>query len=509
MTFDRTSRPISLSEFSLPTDNNRAIVVGGGLAGLTTATKLVELGIPTLLLEMSHSLGGKAGTRVVDGIAEDHGFHVFPSWYTNTWAIIDAAGARTNFAPNHIYYQLRLGEFPRFRKLRAFSVRTALANLFYGAASPPTMYLALFLMLDTALRFSDPDLLAGQSIGDFLRSRFYMAPRLDEEVSDMLQAAHAITGDDAEASVLAGIAGPMIAAPHPMAFSPVSDLGSALIDPLTARLVRLGGVVSTQSKVSDLIFSQGSIRGVACKVGDEQRNLYAPIVVLTIPPIALRDLLSIKTTLERSVPTLARASHLPQRQLASLHLSVAPPMGSLPNEHIRLVKSRYSITMLDVSDRGASASNSQRLNLVLGNYTELSGLDVATTIQRVLSELLRFGLRTDGLDVHDVLLQPHKSAQLFTPLVGTWDVRPTARTEVSGLYIAGDYCRTWVVLPTMEAAVVSGMQTAEAIRADVGLLGSVAPSKPPTIRRGISTAMWLPSAAIASIAGQSLRLLQR
>ena len=55
----------------------RAIVIGGGVAGLATAALLAEGGLQVDLHEARNELGGRAGTWEQDGFRFDTG----PSWY--------------------------------------------------------------------------------------------------------------------------------------------------------------------------------------------------------------------------------------------------------------------------------------------------------------------------------------------------------------------------------------------------------------------------------------------
>ncbi|MGY1778501.1 NAD(P)/FAD-dependent oxidoreductase [Geodermatophilus sp. SYSU D00804] len=57
------------------------VVVGAGLAGLSTATRLAAAGIDVHLLEASASAGGRLATERVDGFVVDRGFQVFNTGY--------------------------------------------------------------------------------------------------------------------------------------------------------------------------------------------------------------------------------------------------------------------------------------------------------------------------------------------------------------------------------------------------------------------------------------------
>ena len=67
----------------------QAIIVGGGLAGLTCARHLHRADVPFLLLEASDRVGGRVRTDTVDGFQLDRGFQVLLSAYPETQRELD------------------------------------------------------------------------------------------------------------------------------------------------------------------------------------------------------------------------------------------------------------------------------------------------------------------------------------------------------------------------------------------------------------------------------------
>ena len=62
----------------------RALVMGGGLAGLSAAVHLVDNGFEVTLLEAEKELGGRAMSWVdSDGDTTDNALHVFFPHYVN------------------------------------------------------------------------------------------------------------------------------------------------------------------------------------------------------------------------------------------------------------------------------------------------------------------------------------------------------------------------------------------------------------------------------------------
>src|SRR5205085_7739963 len=78
----------------------------------------------------------------------------------------------------------------------------------------------------------------------------------------------------------------------------------------------------------------------------------------------------------------------------------------------------------------------------------------------------------------------------------------TTRTQISNLYLAGDFCQTPIDLVSMESAVCSGLAAAEALRLDLGTGTSIPVLTPDTYPRGLfvlGKIVLLPAAAIAKL----------
>ncbi|MBM3633952.1 MAG: FAD-dependent oxidoreductase [Actinobacteria bacterium] len=75
-----------------PRDDNQVIVIGGGLAGLSTALRLCEAGRPVVVLEAEEQVGGRARTLEICGEPVDRGFQSLFTAYPATSRMLDDIG---------------------------------------------------------------------------------------------------------------------------------------------------------------------------------------------------------------------------------------------------------------------------------------------------------------------------------------------------------------------------------------------------------------------------------
>jgi len=71
---------------------NPVVIVGGGMAGLACAYRLVTAGVPVRLIEASHEFGGRVHTTMYDGLPVDDGFQVLFRAYPETRRLMDDVG---------------------------------------------------------------------------------------------------------------------------------------------------------------------------------------------------------------------------------------------------------------------------------------------------------------------------------------------------------------------------------------------------------------------------------
>lgn len=138
----------------------KVLVIGGGPAGLSAGTRLLEMsrgGLDVTLINMGHHLGGKASSYVdPDGRAYEHGWHMIVGFYYNMKGLMARAGIDVDSTllsmqrQAHLYnedlnnlYQLGGGsvfnvmkqfmEFPFLRPLERANFNRVMSELFLVA----------------------------------------------------------------------------------------------------------------------------------------------------------------------------------------------------------------------------------------------------------------------------------------------------------------------------------------------------------------------------------------
>jgi hypothetical protein len=121
----------------------------------------------------------------------------------------------------------------------------------------------------------------------------------------------------------------------------------------------------------------------------------------------------------------------------------------------------------------------------------------------LLKELQRFlSFTLDDVDTDRCHIQTNVGEELFVNQVGSWDYRPKATCDIPNLFLAGDFCQTFIDVVTIEGAVVSGLLAAEALRRRRGIgtpIDIVQPDSYPATFPAMLAAALRPAALAAKV----------
>jgi len=450
-------------------------VVGGGLAGMVAALRLLQRGLNVTIFEAGDRLGGKAGAKKSGPDWDEHGYHIFPAWYLNIWALVDELGIRGHFLPVSDFWQLRAGEFPRYKVLKNLSSPWyAWENIRSGVLPPPEMFLFFYSILDLISRpYRRRAFLDRISVNAFVRSRFYRTERLARQHQDLLLKGISVPSYEVSAMTMRNVMKYWLRYPTPMHSILSNSLQELWIEPIEDRLRQLGCVIRLGHRLERVEMSAGRVSRLQLSTASGQLGQEVDQLVLAIP--AERVCRLVDDEVYAAAPKLGDISKIRSRPMAALNLYFENWLENIPRERVNLIDSQFGLSFIDVSQVWPGFGGTV-LNLIASDFTALANLSPEAMQRALLSDLRRFLPTIGSARLLRSDLQTHLEQPLFMNDIGAWQFRAEARSGSPNLYLAGDYCRSHVDLVSMEGAVVTGLLAAEALRQDLRL------AEPVTIR---------------------------
>ncbi|WP_371775027.1 hydroxysqualene dehydroxylase HpnE [Streptomyces sp. NBC_01438] len=438
--------------------SSRAVVIGGGLAGITSALRLADAGLDVTLLEGRPRLGGLAFSFRRGELTVDNGQHVYLRCCTAyRWFLDRVEGARLAPLQNRLDVPvLDVGRpaGPRLGRLRRNGLPVPF-HLAAGLAGYPHLSLAERASVGRAalaLGRLDPDDPALDDIdfGSWL-ARHGQSPRTIEALWDLVGVATLnATAPNSSLALAAkvfktGLLSEPGAADIGWASVPLGDIH----DTLSRKALDSAGVrTELRTKASALTRTDDG-RWVV-ETGAER--IEADTVVLAVPQRETHDLLP------------EGALDAPEKLLE---------IGSSPilNVHVvydRKVLRRPFFTALgspvqwvfDRTEASGLTGPGQYLAVSQSAAGEEIDLPVSELRARYLPELERLLPAARGAGIRDFFVTRERTAT-FAPAPGVGRLRPGTRTGTPGLFLAGAWTATgWPA--TMEGAVRSGAGAADA-----------------------------------------------
>jgi uncharacterized protein with NAD-binding domain and iron-sulfur cluster len=489
----------------------RVVVVGGGLAGMTAAARLLERGCEVTLFDEATSLGGKAGaTRTADDW-DEHGYHIFPAWYLNTWHLVDELGIRDTFIDCSDFEQLHIGSWPRTRTLRnLMSVESIWRNVWSGVMPIPEMILFFYSGIDLMSQtYSDRAFLDQNTIIGFVRSRFYRTEQVARQHQELMLKGISVPAYVVSAMTMKKVMQFWMRYPDPMYRILRGNLQELFIEPFVERLRTLGCEIKLEHELKQIEVSGSRISRLTFDASDDTVSVDTPNdeVILAVPAERLAALIT--DELYAAAPTLGDVKYLRARPMAALNLYFSERIPDMPADHTSLIDSKFGLSFIDVSQRWEDYSTTV-LNIIASDSTPLEGLSDSSATQAIIDELARYIPPVKHAALRRCHYQSHVSEPLFSNEVGAWHYRLDAlpdderhAVELANCHPAGDHCRTAIDLTCMEGAVSSGLKAAEAARRNLGLNGPVQIHEPHTHPRALLSAArirLIPVAAGAKLA---------
>lgn len=455
----------------------RAVVVGGGIAGIAAATVLAERGVTVTLLEREPALGGRAGSfeellPTGERVQMERGFHAFFRQYYTLRALLRRVDpALSRLRPLEDYPVL--GPDGMVQSFRDLPTRTPLQVMALTARTP-------YLRLRDLAKVNGPaalEMLAfdpdrtyarfdAQSAEDYLAS-LRMPERARRMLFDVF--AHSFFNPEramSAAELLMMFHFYFTGNPEGLVFDVAREpLGPGLFEPFRSYLEQRGASVRTGATVQRVLRqAQGRI---AVEHGGERTE--AELLVLALDVRGLQHVVAASPELAALAPQTSALQET--HPFAVLRLWLDRPVRE---DRVAFVGTT-GVGLLDnisVYERFQSESAAWR-QAHGGSVVELHAYAVPPALDEVTvrADLLR-GLHAfypevaSARIVHERFLM-RSDCPAFPP--GSHHVRPAVATALPDVALAGDGIRVPLPCALMERAAVSGFLAANTLVSSFGV----------------------------------------
>ncbi|MEU9732894.1 hydroxysqualene dehydroxylase HpnE [Streptomyces sp. NPDC048002] len=445
------------------TTGGDAVVVGGGLAGITTALALADAGVRVTLLEGRPRLGGLAFSFQRGDLTVDNGQHVYLRCCTAYRWFLDRIEG-TALAPLQDRLDVPVLDVakPEGRRLGRIRRDPLPVPLHLGrslAAYPHLSLTERAAVGRAALALKGLDLddpaLDDQDFGSWLAAHG-QTPRAVRALWNLVGIATLnAVADDSSLGLAAmvfktGLLSDPGAADIGWAHVPLGDLHDRL-----ARKALDSAGVRTEVRTRVTSVSQDDNGRWTVEVPGE--TLRADAVVLAVPQGEAHDLLP-----DGALDDPGRLLGIHTAPILNVHVVYDRKVLDAP------FFAALGTPVQWVFDRTDSSGLREGQYLAVSQSAAHDEIDapVARLRERYLPELSRLLPLARGAGVKDFFVTRERTAT-FAPTPGVGRLRPGTRTKAPGLYLAGAWTATgWPA--TMESAVRSGVSAADAALSALG-----------------------------------------
>ena len=434
-----------------------AVVIGGGLAGLTAALRLADAGRTVALLEKRPRLGGAAFSFQRGGLSVDNGQHVFLRCCTAyRWFLRRVEAAHEVVLQDHLNIPVLAPDGGRARLSRLPGVPApahlgaALAG--YGVLSPADRVRAVRGAL--ALRMLDPAdrSLDARTLGEFLRDHGQNDATIEALWGIVATATLNLDPDLASLALAAKVfrTGLLDSAPNADVGYAAVPLGRLHEDAPAKALADAGVEVLLDTAVRGV----AADRTVTADSPDGVRTWRPDDVVLAVPHADAFAVVPLDRT------PAAPASGLGASPIVNVHVVYDRPVTDLPFAAAVRSPVQWFFDRTDSSGLAVERPGAQYLAVTVSAAEDIVDQPSKQVLARFVPELARLLPAAGGAQVLDAFVTRERRAT-FRQAAGTWAMRPGPGSGPQRVWLAGAWTDTgWP--DTMESAVRSGLLAAAA-----------------------------------------------
>jgi 15-cis-phytoene desaturase len=433
------------------------IIVGGGLAGLSAALHLQEHGAAITLLERNEYLGGRTASWDKDGMIVESGLHRFLGFFSELPQLLKMGGINPDdilFWEDEIIIMLkgkkrgRFGLAPFFKPLKTLA--GFLGNSHLLSISDKLTLTRFFTsgMIDCIRK---PEYMDQMSILEYAKNKGISDKLITTIVTPLSAGLFFLPPQRYSSFVFFGIFIPFLPRIYKTRVGAfLGGMTDVMANPLANKIIENGGVVITDSEVTELIIENNAVKGVTAD-GIDYRADHV-ILAASIGPA--------QKLIEESFgthPWFAPMLSLPIMPSVTIQIELKEPCMDIDRTSFA---PETCMAAFSEQSRSTFRHTAGRLSVILSPPEKFLAMQEQEILDYVINDAESIGLKIRNSVVqYRIVVEP---AEFYALIPGTEDLRPQQKTPIPGLSLAGDYTKQ-KYLATMEGAVYSGRLAAETV----------------------------------------------
>ncbi|RJS58758.1 FAD-dependent oxidoreductase [Bacillus sp. PK3_68] len=439
--------------------NFDAIIVGGGLAGLSSGLELTSRGKSVLLLEQESVVGGRTSSYNLEGMDVESGFHRYIGYYTYLPKVLRKAGVDLSdifMWEEKIHVRINdekplvLGMAPLLGMIK--TIKGVVGNQKYLSLKDKWSLLSFFMngLKDYVKK---PGKMDHYSIKEYAAKHGVTDRAFHYLIVPLSSGIFFLPPDRYSAYVFFGLLAPALPRFYRMRIGAyLGGMTETMCQPIAEQIIKNGGTVQTDAKVQSLVVEDGKVKGVQMEDGEIYR---ANHTILAVTLYAAKQLL--KPAFEKH-NWFQPMFQLPLMPAVSFQIEMTEP--ALPIDVTTFAPFTCLSSFAEQSRTTFRASRG-RLSIILSPPEKFLRLAPEETLKLVLEDAQKIGLDLEGKILSYRQVNHEYDFHSLEP--GCQSLRPTQKTPVEGLILAGDYTRQ-PYFATMEGATLSGLKAASFIQ---------------------------------------------
>lgn len=426
------------------------IIVGAGLAGLSASLKLSKEKYKILLLEKENYLGGRASSWNSNGLDIEAGFHKHIGFYKELPKILEESN-------------ITLDDIVMWEK-EVEIILNEKENIILGIdpIKHPITFLKDILGNNNLLTTKDKKslsklfikgfkdyLLNSKSLDKYSIKEYAEKHNIEDNiiktvVTSLSTGIFFLPIEEYSAKLFFGLFFPGLFKLHKIRIGAYKDgMSKILAEPIKKELIKNNVEIKNNINVISLIEDNKKIIGV--KTNNE--NYYSKYVILAT------DIGNTKKIIKNiKHPFINKILDIQTLSVITMQIELTKP--SMKLDRTTFTPRLNTIVSFSEESRSTFPNSNGRISIILKSSDKINKLKNDEIYKIVINELKSIGLNIEK-DILNYRIVRHKNKfYKFSPNIDK--KRPTTKTPIKGLILAGDYTKQ-KLYSTMEGAVISGL----------------------------------------------------